>query len=290
MEAPVPASALIHSATLVVTGVFLFATIGSIFLLSHVATFLIVLTLLGTALLSSLCACYQNDLKKALAYSTISNTSVAFLGTLTSIDEAYLNLAVTHGLIKSLCFLICGYFFFFNNHNQDGLFFIQPRPRTMAKIFLCLFFVFSAVPVSPFFTSKHSVGFITSALGLADSYIVGLSMLFLSVLTAAYGSIIALKLVREEATGHPSPSAIEGRDELSSKNRFLLIALLSFTMLVILVYSALVYVVATRAFNLDSSSLVMEFFEEAAFEDGLIIFFVALVSWMAYDYFDDDDE
>lgn len=282
MEAPVPASALIHSATLVVTGVYLFATLGVFFVLDPSVQTLVVATLLATAFIASLCACYQKDLKKALAFSTISNTSVSFLGTVTGIEGEYVNLAISHGLIKSLCFLICGYFFFFNNHNQDAFFFAKPRVRATAYLFIFLFFVFSAAPISPFYSSKHEVAAIARALGTSDLYLVGCLMTGLSCLSSAYGAIIIARLLLQEPRGYSSNGAQDPREELSSKTKFLLLALLSFTILVLVVYWALILLSDSVSISDPLSSDLLDFIEEALFEDGGSFFFLMTVSYLLY--------
>lgn len=282
MEAPVPASALIHSATLVVTGVYLFAVLGVFFVLDSTIQTLVVSILLITAFTASFCACYQKDLKKALAFSTISNTSLAFLGTITGLEDGYATLAISHGLIKSLCFLICGYLFFFNNHNQDAFFFAKPRTRTISYLFLFLFFIFSAAPISPFYSSKHEVAAIATALGTSDLYLVGCFMTGLSCLSSAYGAILIGRLMLQEPRGYSSPSTQDPREELSSKTRFLLLALVSFTTLVVVIYWAIILL--SGSFHLDDSinSALIDFIEEAIFEDGGSFFFLVVVTYLLY--------
>lgn len=73
MEAPVPASALIHSATLVSAGLFLLLRFNVLFELSNYIIFVIILVSAVTSLYGGLVAMFQSDVKRILAYSTISH-------------------------------------------------------------------------------------------------------------------------------------------------------------------------------------------------------------------------
>ena len=111
MEGPTPASALIHAATMVTAGVYLVARSAPLFVACPDA--LVVVSLVGgiTALIAGLIATVQNDLKKALAYSTISQLGYMFVslgtGTLLGFTAAIFHL-VTHAFFKALLFLGAG--------------------------------------------------------------------------------------------------------------------------------------------------------------------------------------
>jgi NADH-quinone oxidoreductase subunit L len=119
MEAPVPASALIHSATLVSAGVYL---VGRFYLFFQETYFLlIILGVVGilTAMVGAIIAAYQTDLKKTLAYSTISHCGILFfLLTLPNIWY-FLIYLVLHGIFKSISFVIAGELILLNNNYQD---------------------------------------------------------------------------------------------------------------------------------------------------------------------------
>jgi NADH-quinone oxidoreductase subunit L len=116
MEGPSPVSALIHAATMVTAGVYLVARCMPLF--QHVPVVLLVVASIGafTALLAALIALTQNDLKRVLAYSTISQLGYMFLalGSGTSpkltgfaVAAAIFHL-VTHAFFKALLFLAAG--------------------------------------------------------------------------------------------------------------------------------------------------------------------------------------
>ena len=111
MEGPTPVSALIHAATMVTAGVYLVARCTPLFLVSPTAQ-LCVAGIGGlTALLAALIALTQFDLKRVLAYSTISQLGYMFLalgtGTLAGISAGMFHL-LTHAFFKALLFLGAG--------------------------------------------------------------------------------------------------------------------------------------------------------------------------------------
>jgi NADH-quinone oxidoreductase subunit L len=111
MEGPTPASALIHAATMVTAGVYLVARSAPLFVACPDA--LVAVSLVGgiTALIAGLIATVQNDLKKVLAYSTISQLGYMFVslgtGTLLGFTAAIFHL-VTHAFFKALLFMGAG--------------------------------------------------------------------------------------------------------------------------------------------------------------------------------------
>ncbi len=111
MEGPTPVSALIHAATMVTAGVYLVARCAPLFL--AVPESLLVVAIIGasTALLGAIIALSQFDLKRVLAYSTISQLGYMFLGvgagTLSGIGAGMFHL-FTHAFFKALLFLAAG--------------------------------------------------------------------------------------------------------------------------------------------------------------------------------------
>lgn len=119
MEAPTPASALIHSSTLVVAGIFLIIRFSILFeftiLINYFLAFYGALTL-GFA---SVVAIFQNDIKKLVAYSTISQIGYLLCGCgFCAYEEVFLYLII-HALNKAFLFIIVGYVVHFFNGNTD---------------------------------------------------------------------------------------------------------------------------------------------------------------------------
>ncbi len=108
MEGPTPVSALIHAATMVTAGVYLMARVAPI--LHYAPDALTVVAIVGaaTALFAATIACGQDDIKKVLAYSTISQLGYMFLGIGAGGYTAGLFHMITHAFFKALLFLGAG--------------------------------------------------------------------------------------------------------------------------------------------------------------------------------------
>jgi NADH-quinone oxidoreductase subunit L len=108
MAGPTPASALIHAATMVAAGVFLVVRAYPIFEASGTALTVTLVVGLTTALVAGLLAAVQHDIKKVLAYSTISQLGFMFIALGAGSATAGLYHLVTHAYFKSLLFLGAG--------------------------------------------------------------------------------------------------------------------------------------------------------------------------------------
>ena len=108
MEGPTPVSALIHAATMVTAGVYLVARSSIIF--AHAPLALEVVAIVGclTAFYAGTIALTQNDLKRMLAYSTISQLGYMFLACGVGVFAAGIFHLMTHAFFKSLLFLAAG--------------------------------------------------------------------------------------------------------------------------------------------------------------------------------------
>jgi NADH-quinone oxidoreductase subunit L len=108
MAGPTPVSALIHAATMVTAGVYLFCRIGSLLVLEPAAMAVIALVGAATALLAALIAFAQDDIKKVLAYSTISQLGFMFMAVGLGVFWAAILHLVTHAFFKACLFLGAG--------------------------------------------------------------------------------------------------------------------------------------------------------------------------------------
>ena len=119
MEGPTPVSALIHAATMVTAGVFLVARCNPIFELSMTA--LNVVTIVGsvTCLFAATIALTQTDIKRVVAYSTVSQLAYMFIGCGVGAYSAGVFHLFTHAYFKALLFLGCGSIILGMHHEQD---------------------------------------------------------------------------------------------------------------------------------------------------------------------------
>src|SRR5438093_7648080 len=108
MEGPSPVSALIHAATMVTAGVYLVARTHVFFEISGAALTVVLVIGLVTAVYAATCALGQDDLKRVLAYSTISQLGYMFFALGLKAYAAALFLLVTHAFYKALLFLSAG--------------------------------------------------------------------------------------------------------------------------------------------------------------------------------------
>ncbi|HTV11550.1 MAG TPA: NADH-quinone oxidoreductase subunit L [Acidimicrobiales bacterium] len=108
MEGPTPISALIHAATMVTAGVYLMARTAPMLHYAHATSWVIACVGAGSAFLAATIACAQDDIKKTLAYSTISQLGYMFLaiGAGDYVDGLFHML--THAFFKALLFLAAG--------------------------------------------------------------------------------------------------------------------------------------------------------------------------------------
>ena len=108
MAGPTPVSALIHAATMVTAGVYLVARTSPIWALNPPTGLLVAYVGAATALLAALIACAQNDIKKILVYSTVSQLGYMFIGVGLGDQVAGVFHLLTHGFFKALLFLAAG--------------------------------------------------------------------------------------------------------------------------------------------------------------------------------------
>jgi NADH-quinone oxidoreductase subunit L len=108
MWGPTPVSALIHAATMVTAGVYLIARLSGLFLTVEIAQNIILIVGALTLLFGGLLACLQSDLKKVLAYSTMSQLGYMFLALGAAAYNAAIFHLLTHAFFKALLFLTAG--------------------------------------------------------------------------------------------------------------------------------------------------------------------------------------
>ena len=108
MAGPTPVSALIHAATMVTAGIYMIARSNILYTLAPVSQTVVAITGLTTALFAATIALKQNDIKKVLAYSTVSQLGYMFLGLGVGAYTGAVFHVMTHAFFKALLFLGAG--------------------------------------------------------------------------------------------------------------------------------------------------------------------------------------
>ncbi len=119
MAGPTPVSALIHAATMVTSGIYLMARLSNVFLASPIAMATVALVGFLTAVIAATAALAQNDIKKVLAYSTVSQLGLMFMACGVGAFDAAVFHVVTHAFFKALMFLGAGSVIHAMHEEQD---------------------------------------------------------------------------------------------------------------------------------------------------------------------------
>ena len=119
MEGPTPISALIHAATMVTAGIFMVARLSPIFELSQVALSFILVIGATTALFMGLLGLVNNDIKRVVAYSTLSQLGYMTVALGAGAYAAGIFHLMTHAFFKALLFLAAGSVIIAMHHEQD---------------------------------------------------------------------------------------------------------------------------------------------------------------------------
>ena len=119
MAGPTPVSALIHAATMVTAGVYMIVRCSAIYVHAPTALFIVAVIGAATALFAATIGLAQNDIKKVLAYSTISQLGYMFLACGVGAFTAAIFHVITHAFFKALLFLGSGSVIAGMHHEQD---------------------------------------------------------------------------------------------------------------------------------------------------------------------------
>ncbi len=119
MAGPTPVSALIHAATMVTAGIYMIARSNILFTMAPATQTLVAVIGLATAIFAATIALKQNDIKKVLAYSTVSQLGYMFLGLGVGAYTGAVFHVMTHAFFKALLFLGAGSVIHAMHHEQD---------------------------------------------------------------------------------------------------------------------------------------------------------------------------
>jgi NADH-quinone oxidoreductase subunit L len=218
MEGPTPVSALIHAATMVTAGVYMVARNAVLF--SHAPLVMQLVAIVGalTALVAATIGLVQNDIKRVLAYSTVSQLGYMFLATGVGAFAAAVFHLMTHAFFKALLFLGSGSVIHAMAGEQDmqrmgGL--KQYMPVTFATMMVGTLAIAGIPPLSGFF-SKDEILYRTFLGGPASAHALSLALWALAVATALLTAFYMFRLMALTFLGsyrgpgfapHASPAA-----------------------------------------------------------------------------------
>ncbi|HSL66904.1 MAG TPA: NADH-quinone oxidoreductase subunit L [Actinomycetota bacterium] len=211
MEGPTPVSALIHAATMVTAGVYLVARTHVFFEISGVALTVVLVIGLLTAVYAATCALGQDDLKRVLAYSTISQLGYMFFALGLRAYAAALFLLVTHAFYKALLFLSAGSVM----HGLEGETDLKMMgalrralPVTAAMFGVGALAIAGVPPLSGFF-AKDQILEVANRSGYLLAWLVALAGAFLSALYISRLTFLAFfGRDRTERAAHESPAVM----------------------------------------------------------------------------------
>ncbi|WP_020564516.1 NADH-quinone oxidoreductase subunit L [Methylosarcina fibrata] len=159
MAGPTPVSALIHAATMVTAGVYLIARTHPLFLMAPSVQFVVALIGAATLLLAGFAALAQTDIKRILAYSTISQIGYMFLALGVGAWSAGIFHLMTHAFFKALLFLAAGAVIF-GFHHEHNIFRMGGLRKAMPVAFWSFVIGSAALSGLPFtsgYYSKHEI-------------------------------------------------------------------------------------------------------------------------------------
>ena len=186
IAAPTPVSALVHSSTLVTAGLW-------VLLKLEVGGLVLLILGRGTMLIGALCALGERDLKKVVAFSTLSQLGLLMMAIASfSFQTGFYHL-ITHAFFKSMLFISIGYSILVRSHNQQGISMGTSNLGILFIAWIRLFRISGGLFFAGFF-SKHAV--LTQALVIREPVIFSVILVFGSVLTCLYSVRLASSLLK----------------------------------------------------------------------------------------------
>ncbi len=189
MAGPTPVSALIHAATMVTAGVYMVARSSLLFILAPVTLTTISVTGIATALLAGSIALFQNDIKKVLAYSTVSQLGLMFVALGTGAFTGAMFHLTTHAFFKALLFLAAGSVIHAMGGEQDIRKMGGLKDKIPVTFWLFLIGSLTIAGLPPF------SGFFSKDMILSGAFHSGYLLWILSVLAALMTSFYIFRLL-----------------------------------------------------------------------------------------------
>jgi len=211
MEGPTPISALIHAATMVTAGIFMVARMSPLFELSEAALSFVLLIGAFTALSMGLIGIVQNDIKRVIAYSTLSQLGYMTVALGVSAYSAAIFHLMTHAFFKALLFLGAGSVIIAMHHQQDMRFMGGLR-KYMPITWITAWVGTLALVGFPFFAGFYSKDAIIEV--VAESHRWGSSLAYYAVVLGVFiTSIYSFRLLYLTFHGKPKFEVVHDAGE-----------------------------------------------------------------------------
>lgn len=190
MEGPLPVSALLHSSTLVTIGVFFLIRMSPMLQLSSYCLNIILFIGTVSAILASVLALVEIDLKRIMAYSTISHIGIMFAAIGCSAYIAGIFHLITHAFVKCLLFLSIGSIYYLHNIKDNNIFKLSLHLKESLPITYYCFLIGSlslvGFPGTSIFFSKNLIFNILKNSSLAFANKAYCVLLFTNIITSLY--------------------------------------------------------------------------------------------------------
>ena len=208
MAGPTPVSALLHAATMVAAGVYMVARLYPLFSLSHTTLSYITITGVITMVFAALVATVHDDIKKIIAFSTMSQLAIMFTALGMGFPTAAMFHLTTHAFFKALLFLAAGAVITGLHHHTQNIFEMGGLKKYMPITFGA--FMIGALALSGFppFAGYFSKDAIVSSI-MDKSSLVATMILFTSMLTAYYITREAFVVFLGQGHYHEEPHEVE---------------------------------------------------------------------------------
>jgi NADH-quinone oxidoreductase subunit L len=195
MEGPTPVSALIHAATMVTAGVYMVARMNAIYQLAPFAMDVVAVVGATTAIFAASMALAQTDIKKVLAYSTISQLGYMFLALGVGAFAAGIFHLMTHAFFKALLFLGAGSVIHALSGEQDlrkmgGMW--NAIPATSRPFLIATLAIAGMPPLAGFFSKDEILGHTFARAAMVDRY---LALWIIGVVTAGLTAFYMFRLL-----------------------------------------------------------------------------------------------
>jgi NADH-quinone oxidoreductase subunit L len=189
MAGPTPVSALIHAATMVTAGVYMIARSNVLFSLAPITLNIIAIVGLTTAVFAALIALTQTDIKKVLAYSTVSQLGYMFLGLGVGAYTGAFFHVLTHAFFKALLFLGAGSVIHAMSDEQDmrNMGGLKGKLRVTFLTMMIGTLAISGIPPFAGFFSKDEI--------LAHAFTVNTTYYVIGVITAMFTSFYMFRMM-----------------------------------------------------------------------------------------------